>query len=63
MHFPSPKTRSIIIVIKNEIAVTKQKSALAQKDVLGIGNGILFEHDSRFGRHPTTTTYERGGRF
>ena len=41
MHFPSPKTRSIIIFIKNEIAVTKQKSVLAQKDVLGIGNGFF----------------------
>ena len=61
MHLPSPKTGSILI--ENEIAVTKQKSALAQEDVLGIGDGILFEHDSRFGRHPTTTTYERGGRF
>ena len=62
MHFPSPKVGSIII-ITTEIAVTKQTSALAQEDVLGIGDGILFEHDSRFGRHPTTTTYERGGRF
>ena len=63
MHFPSPKTGSIILIIKNEIAVTKQTSALAQEDVLGIGDGILFEHDSPLGRHPTTTTYERGGRF
>ena len=63
MHFPSPTTRSITISIKNEITVTEQKSTFAQEDVLGIGNGIFFEHDSRLGRHPTTTTYERGGRF
>ena len=63
MHLPSPKARSIIIIITTKIAVTKQTSALAQEDVLGIGDGIFFEHDSRLGKHPTTTTYERGGRF
>ena len=63
MHFPSPTTSNTIIGIKNEITVTKQKSTFTQEDVLGIGSGIFFEHDSRFGRPPTTTTYERGGRF
>ena len=63
MHLPSQKTRGIIVIIKTKIAVTKQTSALTQEDVLGIGDGIIFEHDSRLGRHPTTTTYERGGRF
>ena len=63
MHFPSQKARGIIVIIKTKIAVTKQTSALTQEDVLGIGDGIIFEHDSRLGRHPTTTTYERGGRF
>ena len=63
MHLPSQKARSIIDILKTKIAVTKQTSALTQEDVLGVGDGIIFEHDSRLGQHPTTTTYERGGRF
>ena len=46
MQFPSPTARSITISIKNEISITKQKSTFTQEDVLGNGNGIVFEHDS-----------------
>ncbi len=37
--------------------------ALTQEDVFGLGGGIIFESDSQIRQHPTTTTYERGGRF
>ena len=63
MYLPSQKNRSIFDVFETKITVTKQKSALTQEDVFGLGDGIIFEHDSRLGQHPTTTTYERGGRF
>ena len=46
MQFPSPTARSITIIIKKEISITKQKSTFTQEDVLGNGNGIFFEHDS-----------------
>ena len=46
MQFPSSTARSITIGIKNEISITKQKSTFTKEDVLGSGNGIVFEHDS-----------------
>ena len=63
MYLPSQKNRSTIDIFETKIASAEQTSALTQEDVFGLGDGIIFEHDSRLGQHPTTTTYERGGRF
>ena len=63
MHFSPQEGRDIIGIITNEIAVTKQTGTLTQEDQCGFGDGVIFESDSPTRQHPTTTTYERGGRF
>ena len=46
MQLPSSTARSITVNIKNKISVTEPKSTFTQEDVLGNGNGFVFEHDS-----------------
>ena len=60
--FPQ-KSRNISNTLEAHIAITKFQSSFAQEDVFGYGDGIPFKPDSPSRQHPTTTIYERGGRF